>query len=110
MKRLADHGTGTVLRADLPGRPDRAAVGAMTPKKNPGPSNKDKELYEKLRNGGNSKQKAGRGSRTPRQDPSERRSPRMAAGGDVRRLDADQAPPQGQANRRQGPLGDVEVG
>jgi len=32
----------------------------MMPKKDPGPSVKDKELYEKLRDEGNSKQKAAR--------------------------------------------------
>jgi hypothetical protein len=32
----------------------------MMPKKSPGPSVKDKELYEKLRDEGNSKQKAAR--------------------------------------------------
>jgi hypothetical protein len=77
----------------------------MMPKKDPGPSVKDKKLYEKLRDEGNSKQKAARiaNAAAPKEGLQEGRPVAV-----LRRLDADQTPPQGQANRHQGPLDDVQ--
>ena len=78
------------------------------PKKDPGPSIKDKKLYEKLRDEGNSKQKAARIANAAAGSSRKKVSKQGRTIAVLQRLVADQAPPQSQANRHQGTLDDAE--